>query len=315
MTYILDNGKKFEGLFEIAPGKSFSMVAGDELDMRLTYQYCENDLSDEILGMWVVVNTSNMTIETFNEDGSASTTGIVGEDMILKSVSNYKVVGDLFIHSVDVEGETKYTSYRLIYFPGTTSNGDTMTWQLNDIFHFSRLHIKQELNLEGRTYDYSTAYVTNAEGTDEDFVIAGKTFNMANLNARDFDAMFRSVLSCLEFGADSFKYKYLLNDGQEGEFDTPITVEGNKVTLDMSAVNPACRKVDMYMFQDVDDSLLHIYMHTKSFVNYFANLNIIAWGIEGKLDPTDTAAVEKVFADMESRIESINVSFIFKERW
>ena len=35
---------------------------------------------------------------------------------------------------------------------------------------------------------------------------------------------------------------------------------------------------------------------------------------EGKLDTTDTAAVEKVFADMAARIESINVSFVMKAR-
>jgi hypothetical protein len=35
---------------------------------------------------------------------------------------------------------------------------------------------------------------------------------------------------------------------------------------------------------------------------------------EGKLDPTDATAVEKFYADMEARIESINVSFVFKAR-
>ena len=53
------------------------------------------------------------------------------------------------------------------------------------------------------------------------------------------------------------------------------TVDGNKVTLDFSAENPACRKVDMYMFQDKDDTQLHIYMPAKSFINYFANLEIL----------------------------------------
>ena len=48
-----------------------------------------------------------------------------------------------------------------------------------------------------------------------------------------------------------------------------------KVTLDMSAVNPACRTVEMYMFQDVDDSQLHIYMPTQSFINYFQT-----WGFQ-----------------------------------
>ena len=33
---------------------------------------------------------------------------------------------------------------------------------------------------------------------------------------------------------------------------------------------------------------------------------------EGNIIPTDGAAVAKVFADMEARVESINVSFVFK---
>ena len=68
------------------------------------------------------------------------------------------------------------------------------------------------------------------------------------------------------------------------------------------------------MFQDTDDCQLHIYMPTKSFINYFANLEIITMLQEGKLDINDATAIEKVFADMEARVESINVSFTFKAR-
>jgi hypothetical protein len=68
------------------------------------------------------------------------------------------------------------------------------------------------------------------------------------------------------------------------------------------------------MFQDVDDSQLHMYMHTKAFINYFANLWLPELISEGKIDATDTVAIEKVYADMEARIESINVSFVFKAR-
>ena len=68
------------------------------------------------------------------------------------------------------------------------------------------------------------------------------------------------------------------------------------------------------MFQDANDNQLHIYMPTKSFINYFANLQIPTLVQEGKLDTTDAAAVAKVFADMEARIESINVSLVYKAR-
>ena len=70
----------------------------------------------------------------------------------------------------------------------------------------------------------------------------------------------------------------------------------------------------MYMFQDADDSQLHIYMPTQSFINYFANLEIVTKLQGGTIDPTDTTVVAKVFADMEARVESINVSFVLKAR-
>ena len=52
-----------------------------------------------------------------------------------------------------------------------------------------------------------------------------------------------------------------------------------------------------------DDSQLHMYMymHTDAFINYFANLEIVTLLSEGKIDLTDDAAVEKVFADMDAR--------------
>ena len=82
----------------------------------------------------------------------------------------------------------------------------------------------------------------------------------------------------------------------------------------MSKVNPACRTVDMYMFQDKDDSQLHMYMHTNAFINYFANLDVVDLIARGKISQTDEAAIAKVFADMEARVESINVSFVLKAR-
>ncbi|MBO7283232.1 MAG: hypothetical protein J6U73_07560, partial [Alistipes sp.] len=78
--------------------------------------------------------------------------------------------------------------------------------------------------------------------------------------------------------------------------------------------NPAYRKVDMYMFQDADNSQLHMYMHTNDFINYFANMELYNLLAGGEITADNTAAIEKVYADMEARIESINVSFVFKAR-
>jgi hypothetical protein len=289
----------------------------DDNDVRLTYDYCDKDFSDEIVGMWVLNNSKEMRIHTFDENGNAVFTGWseqLGVFSVLEN-SNYKVVGDLIFQGFS-NGE-KYIASKLIYAPNGNTYGDIMLFK-HSLFDGTEsvqswLRVKQTLNLTDRTYDYISAYVSNAKGKDEDFTIMGNTFNMAKIEANDLDMMFRSILSCIELNENEFKYKLRL-DGREIEMNDKITIEGNKVTLDMSTSNPACRKVEMYMFQDADDCQLHIYMPTKSFINYFANLQIPTLKAEGKLDTTDAAAVEKVFADMEARIQSINVSLIYKAR-
>ena len=47
------DNESYEGRLEFVAGKSLSIVMFDDNDVRLTYDYCENDLCDEILGMWV----------------------------------------------------------------------------------------------------------------------------------------------------------------------------------------------------------------------------------------------------------------------
>ena len=317
-----ESGDVFDGRLEFVAGKSLSIVFNEENDIRLTYDYCKEDLSDEIVGMWICNDANdNMRIHSFDENGNTVFSGwseYLGEFSVLDN-ANYKVVGDLIFQGFP-NGENSFSKYiaaRLIYSPNGTAYGDIMNFK-----HFlfdgtesvqSWLRVKQELNLAERTYDYISAYVTNAKGKDEDFTILGNTFNMANIEANDLDMMFRSILSCIELNEDEFKYKLRL-DGREIEMTDKITIEGNKVTIDMSTSNSACRKVEMYMFQDADDCQLHIYMPTASFINYFANLEFTTLLTEGEIDPNDTAAVEKVFADMEARVESINVSFVFKAR-
>ena len=322
VTLAYDSGDVFEGRLELVAGKSLSIVFNKEYDVCLTYDYCKEDLSDEIVGMWVYNDVKEaMRIHTFDNNGGATFTGwseYLGEFSVWED-SNYKVIGDLIFQgfSNDENASTQYIAAKLIYAPNGTAYGDIMTFKSYSSDGIesvqSWLRVKQGLNLTGNTYDYISAYVTNAKGKDEDFSILGNTFNISKINSNNFDMFFRSVLSCIELNDNAIKFTFK-NDDRDSVFNDPITVDGNKVTVDMSATNPACRKVEMYMFQDADDCQLHIYMPTKSFINYFANLQIPTLKAEGKLDTNDAAAVEKVFADMEARIESINVSFVFKAR-
>ena len=304
-----------EGRLELVSGKSMSIILNEEYDIRLDYDYCANDLSDEIVGMWVSTGNSSteendVLIQTFYENGKSTYTGFAPLDgeIILNKETNYNVVGD--VNFQEING--KYTAWKLSYFQNGTSSGDIMT-NTNGDFTETWLRVKQYLNLTGLKYAYSTAYITNAKGKDENFSILGSTFNITNIKGSDFDVIFGSDLFSVELNADSIKHIFRI-DGQHAEFDAPISVEGNKVTLDMSAVNPAFRTVTMYMFQNANDSQLHMFMPTNSFINYIANLGIRTLLLEGKIDITDATAVEKVFADMKARIDSINVSFIFKAR-
>ena len=319
ITMVFEDDDNWTGHFDVIPGMAFSLF--EENGERYVYQYCANDLSDEIVGMWVFQDDKNTTIQTFTEDGKLTTTAsasdLHSENLKLQE-SKYKVVGDLRFHIFLEEtiDHDRCLPARLVYTPNGTAHGDIMSVIFyaptgNDYVKMtsSSLRVKQNLNLTGKKYAYKSAYVSDAKGTNEDFSMMGSTFNMSNIEGSNFDDIFGGDLYTIELTANSIKHTFHPN-GQEVEVETPITVDGNKVTLDMSKVSPACRPVEMYMFQDADDSQLHIYMHRKAFVNYFVNLGLP----ESNIDPNDTAAIEKVFADMEARIESINVSFVFKAR-
>ncbi|MEE0865074.1 MAG: hypothetical protein U0L61_08075 [Alistipes sp.] len=320
VTLAFDGDKEtFEGRLEFVAGKSMSIVMFDDNDARLTYDYCANDLSDEIIGMWVLNDgVAGMSIQTYQEDGKCIYTGfsLGTNDYMTNFESTYEVLGDMLFQKTG----DRYFATRCTYIPNGTSLGDilstTSTILINDEYvtsSYSFLRIRQYLNFTDKKYDYITSYVTSAKGKDEDFYIVGNTFNMADVEVRDFDVMFRSVLFALELNANSIRQHFIVN-GTDVEFDIPITVEGNKVTLNLSTANPAYRNVDMYMFQDQDDTQLHIYMPTSTFVNYFANLEITTMLTEGRIDTTDAAAIEKVYTNMEARVESINVSFVMKAR-
>ena len=330
VTMTFEDNDNFKGHFDIVPGVAFSIFTED--GKHMTYNYCTEDLSDEIVGMWVcnegtTLEKNGIAIHTYTETGKTWLTTAVSAgtgDFALNEETEYKVIGNMMFlklkHNPLESGDNAYGAALLTYTPNATSAGDIMTMHsymsttngfLKEVDSF--LRVKQSLNLTG-TYDYISAYVSNAKGKDEDFSIFGNTFNMAKIEAGDFDVFFRSELFCVDLNANSIKQCYRTANGQDIVVEIPITVDGNKVTLDLSAENPAFRKVDMYMYQDADDSQLHMYMHTDAFINYFANLQIFDLISDGKIDLTDAAAVEKVFTDMEARVESINMSLVMKVR-
>ena len=317
------DNEAYEGRLELVAGKSMSIVMFDDNDVRLTYDYCENDLSDELVGMWVCNDgpedkENDMLIQTFNEDGSTIMTGDVGQILVNDRSTNYKVIGNILFLELNKES-VRYMPFRMTYTRNATALGDvlTLTGGINTIVDAPKtswLRIKQNLNLAGKAYDYNNTYVSNVKGLDEDMTMMGYTFNIGKMEGKNLDKMLKTLLFAVEFpNANTLKYQYLYN-GQNFVFEARIVVDGNKVTIKMSEMHPYYRDVDMYMFQDKDNTQLHMYMPTSSFINYFGNMDVAALAYAGEIDVTDAAAVEAIFDRMDERVESINVSFVFKAR-
>ena len=329
MIYTLENGDGFEGLFEIMPGESFSMVIDKELDQKFTYRYCKEDFSNYLIGLWVCTDgpsneDDDMMIRTFSHDGKTTFTGIIPNynvsNYILNHEFSYTVIGDLIFTKYSESNSTKYSAERFVYAPNGTSLGDIMTFyspmrQGNDlvVYNTAYLRIKQELNFDKRyKYDYTSTHISNVKGKDEDITMMGYTFNTSKMDGRNLDHMLKSLLFHIEFpSTDSINYQYHYNN-QNLLFQAPIEIEGNKVNIKMSEFSKYYRDVEMYMFQDAEDYQLHMYMHTKAFINYFANMDLAASVATGKVDLTNADEVNAVFDRMEDKIETINVSFVFK---
>ena len=328
MSYKFDNGDEFEGLFDIIPGQCFSIsFAWDyESDERMAYQYCANDLSDEIIGMWVCNDglTDGITIMSYSANGKSTMTtanALGTNNPLVNKESDYVVVGDLVfmsLPSADVAGgKPKYTAARMIYAPNGTSAGDIMTHKKSvpsgdglkeSVMSF--LRIKQNLDLAGNKYDYIKTFVTNVKGLDKDIEFMGTTFNFAKMDGVKLDKMLKTLLFTVEFpDANTIKYGCHYNN-EPMSMEAPIAVDGNKMTVKMSQKNAAYRDIDLYTFQDQDNTQMHMYMHSTAFVNFFGNMQITIMDQLGLIDTTDAAAVKAVFDSIDEAVETINVSFV-----
>ena len=321
ITMIFEDDDNWTGHFDVIPGMAFSLF--EENGERYVYQYCANDLSDEIVGMWVCTDAptedgESTIVHTFMDNGKAIYTGYGTrvDEYLVNEETTYEVIGDLLFYALPkdklAEGERPYVIKKLTYKPNGTAYGDIM--EENTMKSTSTmLRIKQQLELANNSYNYSANYITNAKGAD--FTILDYTFEASNVDGSRLDQMLKCLIFSVEFpNANTIKYKYRYNN-EEFPFEVPIEVNGNKVTVKMSAKESAYRDIDVYMFQDQDNTQLHMYMHTNSFINLFGNIQLNALKSEGKIDLSNAAAVEKVFADLDENIESINFTLVFRSRY
>ena len=315
IAMIFEDDDNLEGHFDFIPGMAFSVTTED--GKRYTYNYCKEDLSDEIVGMWVSTQASlkedeNVVIQTFNGNGIAIYTGFgpLDGEHILNKESSYKIIGDLNFHKIN----DSYMVWKLAYSQNGTSLGDIITFSnVDDNINDSYLRISQSLNLAGKKYDYSATYMSNAKGQDKDISFLNTKFNFAKMNGSIIDKFLKSVLYGVQFpNAKTFEYNCLL-EGKNVALQLPMEVDGNKITIKMSSRNAAYRDIDVYAFQDEDCSQFHMYMPTSTFENFFGNLSLSILSASGKVDINNPVHVEAVYKEVVDAIESINVSIVMKE--
>ena len=329
ITMNFEDNDNLTGHFDIIPGQSFSLY--EDSGERYIYQYCANDLADEIIGMWVCNDSkvdaqNDMMIETFDANGKTSLTGFLpmgdNPEYVVKDETDYKVVGDLMFLAVPADkvggDKPKYISERLIYTPKATALGDVMTFtnyasDENKLVSESWLRIKQSLDLTNKNYDYDNIYVSNVKGEDKNIEFFNTTINFAKLNASSLDKFLNATIFSIVFtDANTIKYSFL--EDQYTTLEAPIVVEGNKMTIKMSTKKSAYKDVVVYAFQDADNTQMHIYMPTASFEAFFANGQIQQLEENGLLDINNAEAIAEIRNKIETAIDSINISFIFKAR-
>ena len=211
-----DDNVIIEGHFDIIPGMAFSIVQDN--GERVTFDYCENDLADEIVGMWVCHEglpgvENDMAIFTYSEDGKMTMTTQASEFIPADFVNvecDYKVIGDIMFTNTPKdnaeEGNAFCQPIRLTYTPNGTTLGDIYTQTLyapteNGTVYLttSWLRIKQTLDLAEKKYDYSNIYITNVKAKDAEFEFAGQTLNLATMDGKFLDKMMKNLLFNVSF--------------------------------------------------------------------------------------------------------------------
>lgn len=317
-----ESGYNVDVRIDLIPNEYLSIV--DKDGNRHTYHYCTNDLSDEILGMWVSMgeeagpDEESIAINTFDKNGKSYLTAFMDgvDEYVVNMEGDYKVVGDLLIKFVkdDSDTPTSYIVMGLDYMPNGTAFGDIMTMHMPAYgAKPTFLRIKQHLELPGMKYDYIKTFVSNVKGEDKDIPFLNTSFNFAKMDGSIIDMFLKSTLFSVEFPkANEIKYSFLV-DGKSNFMSAPIEVEGNKMTIKMSANNPAYHDIDVYTFQDQDNTQMHMYMHTTAFEKFFANTSVHVMLGNGQLDKDDTEEIAGVYKTIADAIESINLSIVMSQ--
>lgn len=324
MKIIWDDGTIDEGRLDVVPGNLFLMTVDEETGAALYYAYCYEDLSDEMVGSWLLQSDMTSEIHTYNADG---TTGCLAyyyhlDEQYETFVSGtYKVVGDILFETVKyAEDAVLSFASRISYTPGSSPFGDVMTSTSLGIeedelqeYVDNVVRVKPSLDLAGKKYNYSDCSVTNVKGEDMDVEFMGYTFNFSNMDGSGLDLMLKTLSFNIEFkGAETLCYSYKYNNGKE-TFEVPVVADGNKMIVKMSEKVPTLKDIVFYAFQGEDCNQMHLCMDKTAYVNFYTNMQAMLMESSGEqFDITDEDSVNAIYNNIDNAVETIKLSLEFK---
>lgn len=324
-TYGIElNGDYTFGTYEVVSGELLVFI-DDKTKMRRSYQYCKEDLSEEIVGRWIIQDHgTDMSVMTFYEDGRMESVGYfyAFENWFDASEScNYKVIGDLLFRIYPVEDRTDVVVTRLDYTPGDYPLGDVMVdtrllyvegfeiWKTV----YTWLRVKQSIDLTSMKYDYNDLFFLDVKGKDQDINFLGFTMNLGKMKASGLDKMLKSVLFHIEFpDANTLSYTYTMGGNPE-TYSAPIEVEGHKLTVKMSERVPTLKDVVFYAYQDTNDSQMRLYIDRDAFVNIYTNMQAMLMIVENpRFDITNAETIDAIYNNINEVVENIDFCIIMK---
>ena len=325
MTIFWEDGTIENGRLSVVPGCDFIMTLDEETGGGYYYAFCYEDLSDKMVGSWLIQTDITSEIHSYYADGTTDCKAYyyhLDEPFETYMEGTYKVVGDMLFDNAVYGDKTYCYASRISHTPNGSPFGDVMTslsLGMNDEYeavdHFTKIvRVSPSLDLAGKKYDYKETIVTNVEGEDKDINFMGYTVNFAQMDGSELDKLLRALLFDIEFpDANTINYSYHQNNGKQ-PLDAPINIEGNKITIAMSQKVPTLKDVVFYAFQSVNGNRLHLCMDKTAFVNFHTNMQAkLMEATNEQFDIANADAVDAIYNTINSAIQAIKVNFVMEK--
>ena len=322
MKLVWDDGTIEEGRLDVVRGASFSVIFDDETGAGYYYARCPENLSDKMVGSWLLQTDETSEIHSYYADGTSDCRAYyyhLDEQFETLVTGTYKVIGNILFETVTYgEGMVLHFGSRISYVPGGSPFGDvlkseTFTMEGDELKESveSVVRVKPSLDLAGMKYDYKETLVPHVKGEDKEVSFMGFTINFAQMDGSELDKLLRTLLFHIEFpDANTLHYTYQQNFVKD-TFDAPIEVADNKITVKMSAKVPTLKDVTFYAFQNADGNRMHLCMDKAAFVSFHANMQAMMMeSADEQFDIADAEAVNAIYNHIDNAVESIKVSFV-----